>query len=262
MKKNSIYQHFLDSEKSFIDQVFDWISQAEQRKFYCSKFLNPREREIVKSIVRQQSLIYQQFPQNADYARVIIANKEDVILEEHFNVSLCEVIYSSKFGELEHRQVLGAFIHETGLERHELGDILIFGKRVQIYLNRSLLSYFQESIQKIGKISVKLREIPSSEVISNEEKIVSTIILVQTMRLDQIIATSLKISRTAAVNLIKSRRVRVNYAESLKNDFFIKINDLISIRGLGRIKIINELGFTKKDKIKVEIEKIINQKGR
>ena len=260
---NPIYQHFQPSEREFIDRVSDWARQVEDKQLlYCSYFLNPREQEILQMIANSFSLKYFKFPEDTEYAKLILAPGYYEISEEDFDVSLIEISYSSKFGSLEHRQILGAFIHETGLERREIGDILISENRVQIYVSQHLFSYFKESIRKIGKMSVELNEVPFSEKIAVEDENESSVILVNSLRLDRIIASSLVISRNLAANMIQSGHVRVNYSENTKNDSFIKIGDLISIRGFGRIKILKELGLTKKDKIKVEIEKIISRKGR
>ena len=45
-----------------------------------------------------------------------------------------------------------------------------------------------------------------------------------------------------------------------KKDFSVGLDDLISVRGFGRIKILRILDFTKKGKQRVEIELIRNQK--
>lgn len=49
---SSIYQHFRPEEREFIDQVLEWKREAAE--MYAPKltdFLDPREQEIVQSIV-------------------------------------------------------------------------------------------------------------------------------------------------------------------------------------------------------------------
>lgn len=66
------------------------------------------------------------------------------------------------------------------------------------------------------------------------------------MRIDKIIASTFEISRNLAVNMLQSRKVKLNYLEIEKKDFTVEQGDLISVRGLGRIKILRILGETKK----------------
>lgn len=72
------------------------------------------------------------------------------------------------------------------------------------------------------------------------------VVLVSSMRIDKIIASTFEISRNLAVNMLQSRKVKLNYLEIEKKDFTVEQGDLISVRGLGRIKILRILGETKK----------------
>ena len=79
------------------------------------------------------------------------------------------------------------------------------------------------------------------------------------LRLDKVIASIFNYSRSQAQKLIQSNKVKVNYAEVLRNDFELFETDLISIRGFGRVKLLQNLGLTKKNKIRVEVQ-IISSK--
>ena len=62
--------------------------------------------------------------------------------------------------------------------------------------------------------------------------------------------------------MLQSRKVKLNYLEIEKKDFTVEQGDLISVRGLGRIKILRILGKTKKGKQKIECEITKNHKKR
>jgi RNA-binding protein YlmH len=63
-----------------------------------------------------------------------------------------------------------------------------------------------------------------------------------------------------AVNMIQSKRVKVNYQLADRKDELLSENDLVSIKGVGRIQILRSLGLSKKDKLKVEISTIFHHK--
>lgn len=259
----SIYQHFALSERDFLDKATDWAKQVQDKQYiHLSHFLNPRERDILKFIVNKNLLKMFISHGDLEYARVIIAPSYYELQMPDFEISLLEINYPNKFGSISHRQILGTFIHETGLDRREIGDILISDGKAQIYVNSKLRDYFMQSIKKINNLSVRIKEVDFSQQIKSETESEFTTILVSSLRLDKVIASSLAIPRNLAVNMIQSNRVKVNYTEMDRNDFGLQDGDLLSIRGFGRVKILRQLGLSKKDKIKVEIEKNLNRKGR
>ncbi|MDR0299668.1 MAG: cell division protein [Streptococcaceae bacterium] len=239
------------------------MRQVEDKGYlYLTYFLNPREREILENVANGHFLKFFFSPKEAEYARVIIAPDYYESSLEDFEISLLEITYPNKFGSISHRQILGTFIHETGLQRREIGDIVTGNGKAQIYVNSKLRDYFLDKVKEINHLALRIKEIPLSERIEAEEKSETLTILASSMRLDKIISAGLTISRNLAVNMIQSKRIKVNYTEMERNDFTLQDGDLISIRGHGRIKILRQLGLSKKDKIKVEIEKIDNRKGR
>ena len=82
-------------------------------------------------------------------------------------------------------------------------------------------------------------------------------IVVSSMRLDTIIASALTISRQKSKQLVESGAVQVNYAVVEKQDFDIQTSDLISVRKYGRFRVEENLGNTKKDKIRLTLTTIL-----
>jgi RNA-binding protein YlmH len=75
--------------------------------------------------------------------------------------------------------------------------------------------------------------------------------IVSSMRLDTVIASLLNFSRQKASVLIRSDRVRVNWATQNDPSAELYESDMLSIRGFGRFKIIAVEGRTKKDKVRL-----------
>ncbi len=157
---------------------------------------------------------------------------------------------------------MGSFLGQTGIRRSELGDIILSEGRAQVFVSKHLLEIFQNNIKKIGSATVQFVEKPFEELIETEAASVMKVVLVSSMRIDKIIASTFEISRNLAVNMLQSRKVKLNYLEIEKKDFTVEQGDLISVRGLGRIKILRILGETKKGKQKIECEITKNHKKR
>ena len=82
-------------------------------------------------------------------------------------------------------------------------------------------------------------------------------IVVQSLRLDSIVAQLANTSRTNANEIIIQGRVFINYEEQLKTDKQIKEKDIIVIRGKGKFEIDKIEGITRKNKQILTIKKYI-----
>ena len=161
---------------------------------------------------------------------------------------------------LKHSQILGTLLGETGLERSKIGDIIVHSTFAQVFVDAKLVSLITDSIHKIARSGVKIRAIELTQVVPITEPTVTKTVTLSSLRLDKAIASVFNISRNLAQNLIQSNKAKVNYTEVLRNDFELVTGDLVSIRGLGRLKIGQMLGLTKKDKVRVEVQIISTKK--
>ena len=257
MSHENIYQHFHPDEKQFIDRVLDWMDRVENNySVVTTYFLNPREVEILESLAnkRELQIFSTQDIAQTELTKIIIAPEFYQLDVADFDLALLEILYAKKFYQLKHSQILGSFLGQTGIRRSELGDIILSEGRAQVFVSKHLLESFQNNIKKIGSATVQFVEKPFEELIETEAASVMKVVLVSSMRIDKIIASTFEISRNLAVNMLQSRKVKLNYLEIEKKDFTVEQGDLISVRGLGRIKILRILGETKKGKQKIECE--------
>ncbi|MFK4881084.1 RNA-binding protein [Lactococcus petauri] len=265
MSHENIYQHFHPDEKQFIDRVLDWMDRVENNySVVTTYFLNPREVEILESLAnkRELQIFSTQDIAQTELTKIIIAPEFYQLDVADFDIALLEILYAKKFYQLKHSQILGSFLGQTGIRRSELGDIILSEGRAQVFVSKHLLEIFQNNIKKIGSATVQFVEKPFEELIETEAASVMKVVLVSSMRIDKIIASTFEISRNLAVNMLQSRKVKLNYLEIEKKDFTVEQGDLISVRGLGRIKILRILGETKKGKQKIECEITKNHKKR
>lgn len=265
MSHENIYQHFHPDEKQFIDRVLEWMDRVENNySVVTTYFLNPREVEILESLAnkRELQIFSTQDIAQTELTKIIIAPEFYQLDVADFDLVLLEILYAKKFYQLKHSQILGSFLGQTGIRRSELGDIILSEGRAQVFVSKHLLEIFQNNIKKIDSATVQFVEKPFEELIETEAASVMKVVLVSSMRIDKIIASTFEISRNLAVNMLQSRKVKLNYLEIEKKDFTVEQGDLISVRGLGRIKILRILGETKKGKQKIECEITKNHKKR
>jgi RNA-binding protein YlmH len=161
---------------------------------------------------------------------------------------------------LKHSQILGTFLGETGLERSKIGDIVVHDTFARVFVDAKLVSVIMDSVHKIARSGVKIKVIDVGKFMPAIEQTITKTVTMSSLRLDKAVASVFNISRNLAQNLIQSSKAKVNYTEVVRNDFELVVGDLVSIRGFGRLKIVQMLGLTKKDKVRVEVQIISTKK--
>ncbi|MFK2824923.1 RNA-binding protein [Bacillus sp. B190/17] len=251
---SSIYQHFRPEEKEFIDQVLQWRREAAE--MYVPKltdFLDPREQEIVQSVVGTHNDAVVFFFGGTDPSerkRAYICPDYFAPKEKDFDIVLYELNYPDKFVTITHPQVLGSLMG-LGLRRGKFGDILTDGQVIQFIAAKEVSSYIELNFHHVGKAAVTLRQIGYDQAIRQEEEWKEVSVTVSSLRLDAIITAFTKQSRQKAQAAIKGGLVKVNWKQQENPALECTEGDVLSIRGAGRVKISTIDGKTKKEKWRI-----------
>lgn len=263
MKQKEIYQHFHPEDHEFIDRCIELSERVIERySVEVTSFLNPHQVTILRNVAASYPL--QVFVSSDDrkmeYAKVIVAPDYYQLDPSDFDLSLLEITYSSKFHQLTHSQVLGTIVHQLGVDRKSFGDILMGDGRIQVFVEQRFALYFMNHVQKISRVPVKIKEVPLSQQLILEEESQSRDILVSSYRLDKVISAGFKLSRSQASQLVSSGLVKVNYATTSNVSYAVGLNDLVSVRRFGRLKIVSENGISKSGKYKITVEVLLSKK--
>lgn len=179
----------------------------------------------------------------------------DNVSEEDFPIALLEISPAmQKFADkLSHRDFLGGLMN-LGIKREILGDIVVSGNVGYLFCLEQIKDYIIENLTRLKHTTVAVREIellPDSAV----QTPVGCDVIVPSLRLDAIISAVYKLSRSESSRLFAQDKVFVNSITISNTSYQVKENDIISVRGFGRIKFITTTRKTKKDRIVVEILK-------
>ena len=260
--RKDIYQHFSVEDIPFIDKGLEWLRQVEEHYApILTPFINPHQVFILKTLGNHQGI--QVFSSNdfvaSEYSRVLLAPDYFIPTLTDFEMDLLEIVYSSKFDQLTHSKILGTVLNRLGIDRKLFGDILITENRAQIIVDRKFTSLFQDGIQKIARLPVKLEVKSFEELVEAESDYQEKEVLVPSMRLDAFLSNVLKLSRSQTADLLERKYVQVNYHLVEKSDYQVKIGDLVSVRRFGRISVLRENGQTKRDKKKLTIQLLLSK---
>lgn len=252
-----LYQHFTEEDREFVDKSLEKMQRVEDSySFEVTSFVNPHQVEILRNLGNHLQL---QIFSSSDYytselAKVIIAPLYYELQVSDFEIDLLEISYANKFHHLTHSQIMGTVLNQLGIERKVFGDILVASGRVQIMVDRKFTQFFIDHISRIAKTSVKLKQVDFSQLIAVQADSKLRDVLVSSMHLDKVLAASFRLSRSVATKLIATKQVRVNYSMLDNPSHHLLLNDLISVRGYGRVKVLRENGFSKNGKYKLTVE--------
>lgn len=257
-----LYQHFATEDIPFIDKGLEWLRQVEEHYApILSPFINPHQVFILETLGNNRGIkVFSSTSYiSSEYARVILAPDYFTPSLEDFEMTLLEIVYSSKFQRLTHSKILGTVLNRLGIDRKLFGDILVTDERAQIIVDQRFTTLFQDGIQKISKLPVNLVERSFSDMIESKEDYQEKEVLVSSLRLDTFLSSILKLSRSQTSALVEKKMVQVNYHIVEKSDYPVKIGDLISVRRFGRIILLKENGQTKKDKKKLTVQLLLSK---
>ena len=180
---------------------------------------------------------------------IVEKNIEDIV--DVINIKLPNELLN----KYKHRDYLSA-IMKLGLERNRIGDILVKENGADIIVLKENSRYIKDSLKEF--IRFRKSEIKISSIKSIEKcipKFEDIKILVSSMRLDNIVAELIRASRKNANELIEEEKVYLNYSKESKPSRIVKVNDILTIRGKGKFKIVSEEDNKKKTKKIVSLKK-------
>ncbi|ARK22649.1 RNA-binding protein [Sporosarcina sp. P26b] len=257
---DSIFQHFRKDEQPFIEKVNSWVKEVEDT--YAPKlteFLDPRQRFITESIVRNSDLTLTADGGflDAERQRVLIYPDYYMPTKDDFQISIYQVNYPQKFVTMKHSQLLGSLM-SIGIERSRFGDIQLTEEAVQFAVAQEVSEYIHVNFTQVGKVKVSVEPVLNAEdFIDIKEEWTEDLYIISSLRLDTVVAALTNSSRAKASSLIKGEKVKVNWAMIDQQAFEIEEYDVLSIRGYGRFRIMSIEGRTKKDKIRVMIGSLV-----
>ena len=217
----------------------------------CSDFLNPDAQQRLSALARREGLEVSLFGGSDDPERAVVALWQPGCEPEDSPIQVIRLSWDGRYAAPQHRDVLGAYLG-LGLDRETLGDIRLEGESAYLAVLPAIASYLESSLDSVGRASVKVSYhdgmMPAAEV--GQRSVVN----VPSLRLDAVLAQTLRLARAKAQTLVKGGAVRVNWQETERTDLDVKDGDMISVRGHGRVKVHSVQGESRKGRLFVEVE--------
>ncbi len=248
-------------EKMLLAKAKDTVLLCEKQ--YTVKalgFLTPAEAAVIKAHMQQigvadiRIMFYGGYPdaERCMFMALPEYTEDDVVSEFISVLEIC----GRDIDSLNHRDFLGSLLG-LGIRREKIGDILCLEDKTLVFAAADIGDYIISNLEKVGRCGVKIRKVTPDEIEVPKRRTEEIRATVAALRLDCIVAAALKTSRSVAAEVIKSKRVSVNWLECENVSLQINPGDTISVRGKGRFRLSEQVNTTKKGRLGVCIEKAI-----
>ncbi len=247
-------------EKQFLSRLEDRLERVEQRyQESVTDFLEPRLQIVAEEFLRSRKFLRYLFCGGYEEAE----RKRLVLFPEYtepscMSAGICLFRFQGRldFVSATHRDFLGA-VMGLGLRREKFGDLLVHETGFDLFVQQEIADYLLQNELRVKHVPMTVTELSFDEFQPPVQNIKELHIMVASMRLDTVLANGLGLSRTKAMELIQSGKVKVNHSEIEKNDYICQQGDIISCRGKGRLRIGQLSGETRKGKLKLCILKYL-----
>ncbi|MCL2495030.1 MAG: YlmH/Sll1252 family protein [Oscillospiraceae bacterium] len=153
---------------------------------------------------------------------------------------------------LSHRDILGAALG-LGLERDVLGDIFVSEGQAFLVCLARIAGYIIENLQQAGKVGLWAERIPLASLPEATKTLREQRGTVSSLRLDAVISEAFHCSRRIAEELITQGLVQLRHEACLKGDAKVREGDIISVRGKGRVKVLQAGEASRKGRVWVTV---------
>ena len=219
-----------------------------------SKFLDERgQAEILKSPMGSTMLFggYK----DAEWKMYGAFPSYDDMSEAEFPIKALQIRkkYNTPLG---HRNYLGTIL-SLGIDRNKIGDILVYSGGAYVFVSEDISEFLVANLTKISSCGVETRLIDVSDVVVPEKRSNMLDVVAASKRVDAVVSALTNTSRRDMKKEIDAGNVKVNHAPVSGRDDQLKENDLLSIKGFGRARIVKFGGLTKSGRLHIEVEKFL-----
>lgn len=247
-------------EKLFIKTILEYAQKRDrQHQAFFTDFYNTEWiHQVINKHVGFHSLAnYELFGGYANAERQVLGLLPKDDENPLFPIGCLKITVKTGIGKsLSHRDFLGSVLG-LGIERSTIGDIIIKPFGAYLIIQKKMIDFILISLSNIGKYHhIEMEEVPFTELEIEEPKVKEILTTVASLRIDVVAAAGFGISRTTCSKLILGDKVKCN-GVCVPPHYILKEEDMISLRGYGKIKFKRINGLTKKDRVHICIEKYI-----
>jgi RNA-binding protein YlmH len=247
-------------KKVFLAHIADLINNVIIRQQpQSTPFLDPAKQKRAEDLLKEHPNIRYSYFGGYPYAE----RKVMVIYPEYIDIHSLEIPFkrlsiswNKQYSKIKHRNILGSLLG-LGIKREMMGDIILQNSTAYVFILKELASFVIHNLTRVGRFSVTIKDDSSNPLEYSGPATKSIYTTVASPRLDSIISSGFGISRTKALPHINRGNVSVNWILVTKSDFTVSQDDIVTVKGMGKIKVTEIGALTKSGRINIVIERFI-----
>lgn len=245
-------------DKLLLARVLDKLEQMERRNVpTATEFMSPREQALSTALLNAAG-VRSGYAFDGGYEgaeRKILTFLPDWAEDAPGELAFLRAQFHGTEG-LSHRDILGSLMG-LGVVRERVGDILIAPHSADIVASASLREFFLREWNQAGRVRLSVTEISREALEVPPAQVKSVRDTVSSLRLDAVVAAGFAMSRGRAAELIAAGRVNLEHIPCMKPDKLVAEGSVITARGLGKMKLAQVGGQTKKGRTGIVIERYL-----
>ncbi|MFC5532198.1 RNA-binding protein [Cohnella yongneupensis] len=261
MAHKNIYEHFHPDEKSFVDRAWEWVERAAlYHEMKRTDFLDPRQASILLSLANRHPDAQVRLDggySQAERRRALVAPDYRMLEDEDMGITVLDIASDDRrISDLDHGDYLGALLG-LGIKREKIGDLHVSESGCHALITEEIGDFLIGHMKQAHRVDVSVSVRPLAELKVVVSKMDEQVLSVASMRLDGIASDVFRLSRTKIVDPIRAGRCRVNWKAEENPAESLKEGDVVSVKGLGRFKVLEVEGMSKSGRIRVRIGKFV-----
>ena len=247
-------------DKLLLAKIWDKINAGVRKNILASTcFLSPRELEMARFLFGDLEGLHAAggYP---DAERRMLVYLPDYLdesaLSDEDSPLVCLRAEFYHGDSPSHRDFLGALMG-AGIGRETVGDICVGKESCDFFVTAEIAPYIEQNFISAGRTHLRLSRISLDRVKIPEPEVKEIKDTLASLRLDSVIASGFRIGRSLASTYISQGKASIDGLPCEKPDKAVTAGVKISVRGLGKIKLVSINGKTKKDRISVTIHRYV-----
>lgn len=199
-----------------------------------SEFLTPPQAALASAAAREAGVTAELYGGYEDAERQMVRFAPPDCWEEPYPIRALALTWPHQNAPT-HRDLLGS-VMGLGIRRGLVGDIVVEKEQAYLFAESAMCRHIASALTGAGRIHLQvelLEELPVPQPPEGRE-VRDT---VATPRLDAVVASGFSISRSKAAALISAGHVKLRHTPCIRTDAHVAEGDVISVRGLGRLKL-------------------------
>ncbi len=267
-----------EEERVLLSHVEDLCARAAKGAMCCTPFLTPGQQRTILELLRSNGHFVRARAHGgffgAERACILLFPDYAVELGDSSLTGLAAVrellalcgeedpvtalyIRGSGFCSLTHRDYLGSLL-SLGIEREVLGDLeLPDAHSAYLFCRSTIAPYITENLERVGGDKVTVCTAVTDESFSSFRRTQPVSDTVASARLDCVVAALANLSREQAQQAIRDGRVELDYRQEERVDQSVSTPATVSVRGVGKFRVLSLSTPTKKGRLRLSAEKYI-----